>query len=223
MSKVAVVAIDGPSGVGKSTVSRGLAAKLGFTYLDTGAMYRAVGFACQQYGIDCNDEQQLADLLRQLQLELLPAVDDGDVQVLVDGNEVGHLIRTPEMGMVASVVSALPPVREHLTALQQKMGAAGKIVAEGRDTGTVVFPQAHWKFYLDAQPEIRMQRRARQLREKGETVDEQELLMQIMKRDKADSERAIAPLKQASDAVYIDSSDKPVEEIIQLMFERVKG
>lgn len=224
MSKLAVVTIDGPSGGGKSTVSRGLAAKLGFTYLDTGAMYRAVGYACQQQGIDYTDEKQLTVLLSHLQLELLPAQGDGDdVRVLVGGEEVGHLIRTPAMGMLASAVSALPLVRQHLTVLQQEMGAAGNIVAEGRDTGTVVFPEARWKFYLDAQPEIRMRRRAAQLREKGETVDEEQLLAQIIKRDKDDSERAVAPLKQASDAVYIDSSDKSAEEVIQFMVERISG
>jgi len=224
MSKHAVVTIDGPSGGGKSTVSRGLAAKLGFTYLDTGAMYRAVGYACQQQGIDYTDEKQLTVLLSHLQLELLPALgNDDDVRVLVGGEEVGHLIRTPAMGMLASAVSALPLVRQHLTVLQQEMGAAGNIVAEGRDTGTVVFPEARWKFYLDAQPEIRMRRRAAQLREKGETVDEEQLLAQIIKRDKDDSERAVAPLKQASDAVYIDSSDKSAEEVIQFMVERISG
>lgn len=222
MSKLAVVTIDGPSGGGKSTVSRGLAAKLGFTYLDTGAMYRAVGYACQQQGIDYTDEEQLTALLSQLQLKLLPAKGEGDdVGVVVNGEEVGHLIRTPAMGMIASAVSAMPLVRKHLTRLQQEMGAAGHIVAEGRDTGTVVFPGASWKFYLDAQPEIRMQRRADQLRGKGEKVDEQQLLAQIIKRDKDDSERAVAPLKKAPDAVYIDSSDKSAEEVIQFMAERI--
>lgn len=217
-----VVTIDGPSGVGKSTVSRGLAEKLGFTYLDTGAMYRAVAYACQIYQIDPEAADPLASLLAQLTIELLPAVDGtGDARVMVNGKEVGEILRSPEMGMLASKVSAIPMVRQQLTRLQQQMGHSGKIVAEGRDTGTVVFPQAAWKFYLDAQPEIRMQRRAAQLRSQGVAVDEQALLAQIRQRDRDDSERAIAPLRKASDALYIDSSVLTAEEVIALMYDRV--
>lgn len=143
-----VVAIDGPSGGGKSTVSRGLASKLGFTYLDTGAMYRAVAFACRDQQIKPSDERELKQLLQELVIELLPAVNGAsDVQVVVNGKEVGRHLRTPEMGMLASQVSAIPAVRAHLTQLQQDMGKSGKIVAEGRDTGTVVYPRAAWKFF----------------------------------------------------------------------------
>lgn len=217
-----VVTIDGPSGGGKSTVSRGVAARLGFTYLDTGAMYRAVAYGCREAGIDLEDTPALSDFLEKLSIELKPALtSDSDVQVFVNGLEVGQELRTPEMGMFASKVSALPPVRAHLTRLQQEMGASGRIVAEGRDTGTVVFPGAKWKFYLDAGPEIRMQRRAAQLRLQGVEVDEAELLAQIVQRDKDDSERTIAPLKQAEDAVRIDSSDKSAEEVIALVLERI--
>lgn len=217
-----VVAIDGPSGGGKSTVSRGIASKLSFTYLDTGAMYRAVAYACRDQQIDPSDERKLKQLLQELVIELLPAASGtGDVQVLVNGQEVGRHLRTPEMGMLASQISAIPAVRTHLTQLQQEMGKAGKIVAEGRDTGTVVYPRAAWKFFLDAKPEIRMRRRADQLRSQGVDVDEQELLAQIVQRDKDDSERAVAPLKQAADAVYIDSSDKSAEEVISLMYEQI--
>ncbi|MBM9512652.1 (d)CMP kinase [Desulfogranum marinum] len=217
-----VVAIDGPSGGGKSTVSRGLASKLGFTYLDTGAMYRAVAFACRDQQIKPSDERELKQLLQELVIELLPAVNGAsDVQVVVNGKEVGRHLRTPEMGMLASQVSAIPAVRAHLTQLQQDMGKSGKIVAEGRDTGTVVYPRAAWKFFLDAKPEIRMRRRADQLRSQGAEVNEQDLLAQIIQRDRDDSKRAVAPLKQATDAVYIDSSDKSAEEVISLMYERI--
>ncbi len=219
-----VVTIDGPSGGGKSTVSRRLAAKLGFTYLDTGAMYRAVAYSCDQAGIDLKNETGLTDFLATLHITLTPAENvDSDVGVQVNGKEVGSLLRTPEMGMLASKVSALSPVRTYLTCLQQEIGAGGNIVAEGRDTGTVVFPQAAWKFYLDAQPEVRMRRRAAQLRDQGGEVDEQELLDQIIKRDKDDSERTIAPMKQASDALYIDSSGKSVDEVLELMQSKVGG
>ncbi len=217
-----IVTIDGPSGGGKSTVSRALAARLGFTYLDTGAMYRAVAYVCQQQGIDPLNPAQLEPLLETNRIELRPpAPGEDDVQVLVNGCEVGRYLRTPEMGMLASTVSAQPLVRRKLTALQQQIGAAGRIVAEGRDTGTVVFPEAAWKFFLDASPEVRANRRAAQLRGKGEEVDEQLLLAQIIKRDRDDRERALAPLKAAPDALCIDSTGRPVDEIITLMYDRV--
>lgn len=217
-----IVTIDGPSGGGKSTVSRALAAKLQYTYLDTGAMYRAVAYQCQQQGIDPIDSNQLAPLLATLRIELLPPAEgEDDVRVLVDGREVGQYLRTPEMGMMASKVSALPLVRSCLTRLQQEMGANGHIVAEGRDTGTVVFPQAAWKFFLDASPEVRAHRRAIQLRSKGEQVDEQQLLAQIIQRDKDDRERSIAPLKAAADAHIIDSTGLSAEAVVHLMHETI--
>lgn len=217
-----IVTIDGPSGGGKSTVSRTLAAKLHFTYLDTGAMYRAVAYQCRERGIDPGDAAQLEPLLAAIRIELLPpAAGEDDVRVLVDGREVGKYLRTPEMGMLASKVSALPMVRTTLTRLQQQIGAKGLIVAEGRDTGTVVFPEAAWKFFLDASPEVRAHRRAEQLRGKGEQVDEQRLLAQIVQRDRDDRERTIAPLKAAPDALTIDSTGLPVEEVVRLMYEKI--
>jgi cytidylate kinase len=217
-----IVTIDGPSGGGKSTVSRALAARLRFTYLDTGAMYRAVAFQCRERGIDPTHAGQLEQLLASIRIDLLPPAEgDDDVRVILDGREVGHLLRTPEMGMLASKVSALPQVRSTLTALQQLIGAAGRIVAEGRDTGTVVFPEAAWKFFLDASPEVRAHRRAKQLRSKGEVVDEQLLLAQIIQRDKDDRERTIAPLKAAPDAILIDSTGLPAGEVIRLMCDKI--
>ncbi len=217
-----IVTIDGPSGGGKSTVSRALAAKLHFTYLDTGAMYRAVAYHCREQGIAAEEGPQLADLLASLRIELLPPLPGGDdVRVLVEGVEVGQALRTPEMGMLASQFSALPMVRATLTRLQQQIGAGGRIVAEGRDTGTVVFPDAAWKFFLDASPEVRAQRRAAQLRGKGETVDEQQLLAQIIKRDKADRERSAAPLQAAADAVILDSTQIPADEVVEQMYAHI--
>lgn len=220
--KQKIVTIDGPSGGGKSTVSRALAAKLRFTYLDTGAMYRAVAFQCREQGVDPADDRRLGAVLADLRIELLPpALDGDDVRVLVDDREVGSQLRTPEMGMLASKVSALPQVRHTLTRLQQAMGAGGRIVAEGRDTGTVVFPAAAWKFFLDANPEVRARRRAAQLRSKGEQVDEQQLLAQIIQRDKDDRERSIAPLKAALDALTIDSTSLSAEEVVRRMYDHI--
>ena len=221
---IKVVTIDGPSGVGKSTVSRKLAARLGYTYLDTGAMYRAVALCCQENSVSPENEDAVGKILAGLDLKLLPARSEkDDVRVLVNGKEVGEKIRTPEISMIASAVSALPSVRRHLTAMQQELGSAGQVVAEGRDTGTVVFPNAAWKFYLDADPEERARRRIKQLRGRGESPDEKEILDQILRRDRDDSERTIAPLKAAPDAVLINSTDLQADDVIEMMFNRVKG
>jgi len=222
--RLAVVTIDGPSGVGKSTVSRRVAGELGFTYLDTGAMYRAVAYGCLARGIDPRDETAVAAFVGDLHIELLPARSDrDDTRVLLDGEEIGNRIRTQEISMAASAVSALAPVRERLTRLQQEMGRAGKIVAEGRDTGTIVFPAAAWKFYLDATPDERARRRIGQLREQGLEVDEQEILAQIIRRDRNDSERTIAPLRAASDAVHIDSTALGPDAVVRRILERVRN
>jgi len=221
--RLEVVAIDGPSGVGKSTVSRKLAALLGFTYLDTGAMYRAVALKCKTAKADVRDEAVVAAIVENLDLQLLPAKSDrDDVRVILDGEEVGDLIRTEEISMLASAVSALPSVRQCLTRMQQEYGAAGKVVAEGRDTGTIVFPSAAWKFFLDAAPEERARRRINQLRNMGEAVDEAEILRQIIKRDRDDSERTLAPLKAAPDAVRVDSTRLRADEVIKQMLEIIR-
>lgn len=221
--RLEVVTIDGPSGVGKSTVSRKVAAILGFTYLDTGAMYRAVALKCQMAGINPGDEAALQEILASLDMQLLPAPSQGDdVQVVLEGRNVSDRIRTQEISMLASAVSALKPVRNALTAKQQELGARGRIVAEGRDTGTVVFPGAGWKFYLDATPEERARRRINQLRQKGLEVNEQDILAQIIKRDRDDSERTIAPLKAAPDAVHIDSTMIEPDEVVARILEVVR-
>ncbi len=221
--KLKVVTIDGPSGVGKSTVSRKVAAVLGWTYLDTGAMYRAVGLQCQRAGISLDNADALAALLERLDIRLLPPLKEGDdVRVFLHGEEVSEAIRSPEAGMMASQVSAIPAVRAKLTALQQAMGELGEIVAEGRDTGTVVFPDAAWKFYLDAPPEERCRRRAEQLRAKGQQVDEQALLAQIIQRDKQDRERTVAPLQMAEDALLIEAASLTADEVTETMLARIK-
>lgn len=216
----AIVTIDGPSGAGKSTISRGLAAKLHFTYLDTGAMYRAVGLALERQGVDLNDTESLIKCLDAVELTLIPNGDD-DVLVMLNGEDVSRAIRTPEMGLVASRVSANPVVREKLTALQRQLGEKGGIVAEGRDMGTVVFPQATGKFFLNASAEERARRRQKQLAEKGQTVDYQEILDQINKRDYDDSRRQHAPLKAADDAIIVDSSSMSPEAVIDYMLASI--
>ncbi|MFZ5760698.1 MAG: (d)CMP kinase [Thermodesulfobacteriota bacterium] len=214
-----IITIDGPSGSGKSTISRLVAARLGYTFLDTGAMYRAVGYTARQHGISLDDQNALAALLDAMDLQLVPA--DGDTRVFVDGKEISQAIRTAEMGLVASRVSAQPVVRQRLTAMQQRLGEAGRVVAEGRDTGTVVFPDARHKFFLDAAPEERARRRCQQLREKGMPADEREILAQIRRRDEEDSRRSLAPMRAAADALIIDTSTLTIEQVVHRMLEKV--
>jgi cytidylate kinase len=219
-----IVTIDGPSGVGKSTISRKVAAALGFTYLDTGAMYRGVALYLQDQGVDITDESAVAASLDSLTLELQPARDENsDVCVLVCGKDVSTAIRTPEMSMTASAISKLGVVRKKLTHMQQDIGRKGNIVAEGRDTGTVVFPKAAHKFFLDAQPQERAHRRVLQLREKGEQVDEQEILALTLERDKNDRERDLAPLCQAEDALAIDTTFIDIDEVSSKVLMVVRG
>jgi len=217
--KLEIVTIDGPSGSGKSTISRELAARLGYTYLDTGAMYRAVGLAASRAGIDLDDNLAVAAVFDHFDLELLPG--EGDTRVILNGEEISDAIRTAEMGLVASRVSALPLVRERLGELQRRLGRSGRVVTEGRDMGTVVFPEAAHKFYLDAGPEVRARRRTEQLKEKGEKADYETILAQIKKRDHDDSSRAISPLKPAADAYIIDSSDLDIDEVVSLMMKKM--
>ena len=220
--RVEVITIDGPSGVGKSTISRCVAVRLNFTYLDTGAMYRAVAFKCRQLGIAVDDEAAVARIMPGIDIRLLPArsVQD-DVGVLLDGEDVSSSIRTEEISMMASAVSALRPVRDRLTLLQQQAGAGGGVVAEGRDTGTVVFPGAAWKFFLDASVAERARRRINQLRERRQEVDEQEIVDQLVLRDRNDRERTIAPLAAAPDALYIDSTDLTADEVTERILAAV--
>ena len=219
MTADTIITIDGPSGSGKSTISKMVADRLNYTYLDTGAMYRAIGLKVERSGIDPADHAALRALLDNTRIDLLPG--NPEAKVLLDGEDVSLSIRTAEMGMMASRVSALPQVREKLTAVQQQIGNAGAVVAEGRDMGTVVFPAARYKFFLSASPEERARRRTAQLREKGMNADYQEILTQSRERDHNDSTRALAPLKPAEDAVIIDSSEMTIEEVVRFVLDRI--
>lgn len=214
-----IITIDGPSGSGKSTISRLLAARLNYTYLDTGAMYRAVGLAMIRAGINENDLDALQNLLETINLSLAPG--SSDTIVRLNGEDVSEAIRTAEMGMVASRVSALHPVRTTLTDLQRRIGAGGSIVAEGRDMGTVVFPQATNKFFLSATASERAARRTLQLQEKGLEADYTTILHQIEKRDRDDSARDLAPLKAATDAIDVDSSHMTIDEVVDFMLQHI--
>ena len=216
-----MITIDGPSGSGKSTVSRLLARRLGFSFLDTGAMYRAVGYKTLHDKVDEEDREALTALLENLDLHLLPGRED--TRVLLDGRDISTEIRTAEMGLVASRISAIAAVRKKLTELQRRIGGEGNFVAEGRDMGTVVFPGAPCKFFLDATPEERARRRTAQLAEKGEKADYESILAQIKKRDLDDSSRPIAPLVAAADAVHIDSSAMTIEEVLAFMTRTVQA
>ena len=220
-----IVTIDGPSGAGKSTISKLLAARLHYTYLDTGAMYRVVGLQVERFGLDLGEEgarEKLAQLLAGLDLKLAPGDEGKETRAFLNGEDVSDAIRTPEMAMVASRASAEPEVRKKLTEMQRKIGNNGAIVAEGRDMGTIVFPDAMHKFFLDASPEERAMRRQKQLEESGQKIEFQELLAQIQKRDRDDSSRSLAPLHPAEDAVIIDSSEMNIDEVVSFMLAAIK-
>jgi cytidylate kinase len=215
-----VIAIDGPSGAGKSTLARLLARHLGYVYIDTGAMYRAVGWKAGQEGIDPADEQGLAELCGRIEIAI---GNDGDARrFMVNGIDVTGDIRTPEMGMMASAVSKSSAVRAQLLDLQRRLGANGGVVMDGRDIGTVVFPDADVKFYLDASAEERGRRRYAELREKGMDVDLERITSEIRERDRQDSGRTIAPLRKAEDAVLIDSSSMTIDAVLAAMLSHIE-
>ncbi len=209
-----VVAIDGPSGAGKSTVARAIAKELGLLYLDTGALYRAVGWKAGQTGTDPTDAAAMAALCDATTITLTPDGDGGN-RVLVDGEDVSDNIRTQAVAELASKVSSLPCVRAALLDLQRRMGADGGVVLDGRDIGTVVFPDADVKIYLDADPDERAERRYNELKARGEEADLATILAQVNARDEADKNRAVAPLIQADDADVVDSTAMSADEVIE--------
>lgn len=215
MNKTVSIAIDGPSGAGKSTIARILAKELGYLYVDTGALYRTVGYAVLQRGIDVQDQAAVEALLPQITVEMKYV--DGEQRVFLDGNDVSDYIRTPEVSMAASATSAMPPVRQFLFHLQQETARTNNVIMDGRDIGTVVLPFADVKIFLTASPEARAQRRFLELQEKGMTVTYEEVLRDMKERDYNDSHRAAAPLKPADDAQYVDTSDVSLEGSVELL------
>jgi cytidylate kinase len=213
-----IVAIDGPSGAGKTTVSKLLARRTGFTRLDTGAMYRACAFAARRSNIPWSDGKRLGRMCAGLSIGFRR--EGEEMRLTLAGEDVSDAIRTPEISMGASEVSAHAPVREAMVALQRKMGEDGGIVLEGRDTGTVVFPDAEAKFFLDAHAAVRALRRYREwAEEKGKTYEE--VLQDVLRRDIQDSTREHSPLRMAEGATYIDTTTLSAEEVVEVMLRNI--
>ena len=215
------IAIDGPAGAGKSTISRKAAAELGYIYIDTGALYRTVGLNALRLGVDIqNDDAVISTLTDELKVEL--KFIDGEQRMFLNGEDVSTAIRTPEASMAASRVSAVPKVRQYLFDLQKSLAKSNNCIMDGRDIGTVVLPDADVKIFLTASPEARAQRRYKELVEKGTDVSYDEVLADMIKRDYDDSHRAIAPLKQADDAILCDTSNIDLQQSIDLIINTIK-
>ena len=212
--KFCAVAIDGPAGAGKSTIAKAVAARFGFIYVDTGAIYRTVGLAVRRAEKDPHDEKAVAALLPGLDIRFDHG-PDGIQRMFLNGEDVSGLIRSPEMSMYASAVSAIPAVRSFLLDMQRQTARTHKVVMDGRDIGTVVLPQAGLKIFLTASPEARARRRLLELNAKGDPSTFDEVLADMVRRDRQDSTRVAAPLKAAEDAVLVDTSDMTLEESIQ--------
>ena len=215
-----IVAIDGPVGAGKSTVAARLARELGFEYVNTGAMYRAVAIAAQAAGIGADDseaEHRLDALLGKARIEFSGG------RIMLDGRDVSEAITAPEVSEMASRLSTLAVVRARMRDLQRAAGAPGGVVMEGRDIGTAVFPDAECKFFLDASAEVRAERRFRELSARGVAISCAEVLAQLRERDRRDSERELAPLRAAPDAIVVDSSALAIDEVVKLIAERVRA
>lgn len=220
-----IIAIDGPSGAGKSTVAKAVAKKLGFSCLDTGAMYRAVAWQALQDGAAFDDEAALGAIARERDIEFGHVEGDPiPKRVFIGGTEVTQAIRTSDIDKAVSPVSAVPSVREALVAQQQRIGRAGDYVVEGRDIGTVVFPEAEVKVFLTASDEERAHRRVRQNVDRGVgSIDYDEVLADLQRRDACDSSRATSPLKPAEDAVHIDSTESYIEDVIDRICEMARA
>jgi len=219
MERRLVITVDGPAGSGKSTVSKILAEKVSYMYLDTGLLYRAVAWRTMQLGISIADDEAMRTVCNGI---TLPLETDGEMRVLIEGEDVSGDLRTEKIGMLASSVSAIPAVREALLPLQRSAGRQGGIVAEGRDMGTVVFPDSDVKFFLDADVDERARRRHLQLIENGQDTDRGEVKRGLEVRDHQDTTREIAPLKPASDSIVIDTTAIDIDGVVEKMVKVVK-
>lgn len=222
---VIAVAIDGPAGAGKSTIARAAAAQLGFVYVDTGALYRTIGLAVCRRGIDGTDVPGILTTLPEIQVGL--TYQDGAQHVLLDGEDVSDAIRTPQISTYASQVSSVPEVRAYLLDLQRDLARRQSVIMDGRDIGTVILPDAKVKIFLTASPEKRAARRCAELREKGQDVTVEGILADMERRDALDASRAVAPLKQAEDAVLVDTSnltlEQSIEAVLTVIRDKMKG
>ena len=219
VDKKLIIAIDGPSGAGKSTISRQVAHRLNYVHLDTGAMYRCVALAVTRKAIDLADTVALSSLCETLEIRFVP--EGHGQRVICDSEDVSEAIRTPKNSLMTSRVAAISLVRDAMVELQRQMGAAGGVVLEGRDIGSVVFPEADAKFYLDASAKERGRRRYEELKGKGVDVDLEKTVSEIVERDLADSSREHSPLVKAEDAILVDSTNMSIEEVILFMLQKV--
>jgi cytidylate kinase len=217
LGKTITIAIDGPAGAGKSTLARRLAERLGYLYIDTGAMYRAVALWAKRLGVSWDDAARLEQLARESCIELCSGG-----RVRLNGEDVSEAIRDPDISEGASRVSAIPGVRRALVEKQQQMGREASVVMEGRDIGTVVFPEAEVKIYLDATPEERARRRMKDLAARGLEAEFSRVLEEMKRRDERDSTRADSPLRQAPDAIYVDSTGMSEDEVEQALLKIVR-
>lgn len=217
-----VVTIDGPAGAGKTTVSRQLALCLGYRYIDTGALYRAVAMALDHAGVAADDDPAISRLLKSVNVDLMAAGDD--LRLMLNGQDITDKIRTPEITMLASAASARLPVRKFLLEIQRDMASAKRVVLEGRDMGTVVLPDADIKFFLDAAPGTRARRRHRelQMRQGDAAPDLDQVEADMRQRDHNDSHRDLAPLKPAADAIIIDSTSHSVDQVVETMVAHIR-
>ena len=222
--KIYAVAVDGPSGAGKSTLAKAAAAELGIVYVDTGAIYRSIGYYVYTKGIDPKDTAAVIAMLPQIDIQMQYG-EDGTQRMILNGEDVSQQIRLPEMSMYASAVSAIPEVREFLLEMQRSLARKYSVIMDGRDIGTVVLPQAEVKIFLTAAAEVRAQRRMKELEQRGTPQAFADVLQQICERDWADSHRAAAPLRQAEDAILLDTSELDFEQsreaLVRLIKERV--
>ncbi len=214
------IAIDGPAGAGKSTIAKKAAAKLGFIYVDTGAMYRAMALYCLREGIDRNDESAVEAACERMTVSL--RYQGGAQQVWLNGEDVSGLIRTEEVGAMTSAISVYAPVRQKLLKLQRQLAAKENVIMDGRDIGTCVLPGAKTKIYLTANSHVRALRRFKELKEKGQMCNLEEIEQDIIERDHRDMNRDIAPLKQAEDAVFLDSSDMTIDQVVDAILMTAK-
>lgn len=215
-----IIAIDGPSGAGKSTITRLLSKRLDYLYIDTGAMYRAVALAVQRAGVSPSDDDALARVCRGVYITFIRA--DGCCHVFSNGEDVSDAIRTPEISLLTSKISSRKVVRDVMAGLQRELGKGGGVVLEGRDIGTVVFPDADVKFFLSASAEERGRRRYLELKAKGENVFLEKTVAEVAQRDDQDAQREHAPLRRADDAIDIDSTNLPIEDVLSLMEKTVR-